>query len=97
MKCPKCGEMGKASETRLTHGVFLRRARECPNGHRFTTYEVHAGNLDRRTLLATKRGISASTLAWQRREAVRSHTGSTSAVARELGITEARVRQIRAK
>lgn len=77
-------------------GVFLRRYRQCFNDHRFMTYEVFAGNLDRRGLTATVRGIAARIQAAKIKRTVLANPSLTAtSLAVKLNITEARVRQIR--
>ena len=40
MKCPQCSaEQSSVLET-MTRAKYTRRRRQCPNGHRFSTYEV---------------------------------------------------------
>jgi transcriptional regulator NrdR family protein len=96
MMCPTCGADSSVDATREYLGVFSRRRRLCVRGHRFDTYEVYAGNLDRRTLTATKRGLANKLQSTVNRLTVlASPCASASMLARELGITEARVRQIR--
>jgi transcriptional regulator NrdR family protein len=96
VKCPKCGADSSVTETRSYKAVFLRRRRKCFNAHIFATYEVHAGNLDRSTLAGAKRGAAKGAKARQRKEYVRKNHGVPSLeLAVELGITDARVRQIR--
>jgi transcriptional regulator NrdR family protein len=97
MKCLKCGADSSVLDTRPYKDVLLRRRRKCFNEHIFATYEVHAGNLDKRTLATTARGVAEKSKAWQRKEHVRKNPEKPSlALAVELGITDARVRQIRA-
>lgn len=44
--CPECGaSLNSVSDTRNGDG-FIRRRRECPNGHRTTTYEILASRLN---------------------------------------------------
>lgn len=94
--CPACGQRTLALDTRVWKQVFLKRRRRCERGHVATTVEVFAGNLDRRTIDATVRGIEAHRQAQNRRAAVAdSPHVSASALARQLGVTEARVRQLR--
>jgi predicted transcriptional regulator len=60
------------------------------------TYEVYSGNIDKRTRDATVRGLKLVSLANQRRLRVKNGAVKTaSQLAQELGVTEARVRQIR--
>lgn len=97
MKCPKCGADSHVAATRKYKDVLLRRNRTCFNEHTFATYEVFAGNLDRRTIADTRRGVEAGTKAWKRKQAVlRQPETSATELAAQLGITEARVRQLRA-
>jgi hypothetical protein len=75
---------------------MLQRRRECANGHKFKTYEVFAGNLDRRTLPSTQAGMRRAAIASNRREFIRKHPKMPSGtLAHLLGITDMRVRQIR--
>lgn len=78
--------------------VFTRRDRRCDEGHRFETFEVYAGNLDKRTLGEKLKGVMARRAAASRRRAVLARPDlSPSALAKTLEVTEARVRQIRAE
>jgi transcriptional regulator NrdR family protein len=97
VKCPKCGAVSLVLATREHKGVLLRRSRKCFNDHTFQTYEVFTGNLDRRTLVSTARGIETRARAWRIKLAVQRADACESAIvlAMRLGITEARVRQIR--
>lgn len=75
----------------------MKRSRDCFNGHRFHTFEVFAGNLDRRTMTSTRRGVEAKATAWALRRKVwgAAATLSSEALGRQLGVSGARVRQIR--
>ncbi len=96
MKCSKCGADSSVLDTRPYKSVLQRRRRKCFNGHVFQTYEVHAGNIDKRTLADTRRGIAQKHNAWWRKEYVRKHPDESSLkLAVALGISDARVRQIR--
>lgn len=78
--------------------VFTRRDRRCDEGHRFETFEVYAGNLDKRTLGEKLKGVMARRAAASRRRTVLSRPDlSASDLARHMNITEARVRQIRSE
>ena len=95
MRCNKCAAESEVLETRKS-APWVRRTRLCFNGHRFVTYEVYNGNIDKRTRDATVRGLKLVSLANQRRLRVKNGAGKTaSQLAQELGVTEARVRQIR--
>lgn len=95
MRCRKCAAESEVLETRKT-APWLRRTRLCFNGHKFLTYEVYPGNIDKRTRRETTRGIAAAALVAKRKRAVLLSPEKTATLlARELNITEARVRQIR--
>ena len=95
MRCNKCAAESEVLETRKS-APWVRRTRLCFNCHKFVTYEVYTGNIDRGTRDATVRGLQMVSLANQRRLRVKNGAAKTaSQLARELGITEARVRQIR--
>jgi transcriptional regulator NrdR family protein len=95
VKCPTCAADSEVLETRPYRTVFLRRVRKCFNGHRFSTYEVFPGNLDRRTIVTAERAAADRKLAWQRKQAVANSTEPATKLATRLGITSARVKQIR--
>lgn len=94
MNCPRCGAPSSVLLTR-THVASVARRRECFNQHRFTTHEVMPVVIDQRQMAATKRGFIQRAAAWARRQVVLRSKDSATALARRLGITEARVRQIR--
>ena len=97
MKCLKCGAATSVTQTRLHMGVFARRSRLCFNNHRSVTYEVPAGALDKRQLSSILIGKAARSLAERRKQTVlRQPAKSAAALSAELGISDARVRQIRA-
>jgi hypothetical protein len=84
-------------ETRLHAGVFTRRVRTCLNGHKFATYEVLIGNLDKRTVVSAQRGLVERWRAFNLRQRVLAlkGTGVTAvAVGLQLGVTAQRVGQL---
>ena len=98
MRCPTCGAPTEVLETRPYMGVFSRRTRMCFNEHKTWTYEVPATALDRRQLPIIKRGIKTRVEARHRRlTIIRSPGVPASELAATLGITQARVRQIRSE
>jgi len=98
VKCPRCSADSSVLATREFADVLLRRSRECFNGHRFASFEVFKGNLDARTIAATKRGAVGRAVAQRRRHQVLAQPDLTATqLAAQLGCTEARVRQIRAE
>ena len=99
MKCPRCGADTKVYDTRPHLVIFVQRRHECFNGHRFVTYEVFAGNLQRQKLKATVNGLAIRMRAEKIRAAVRADENRRSNVVlgKALGISDARVSQIRAK
>lgn len=95
MKCQRCAADSEVLETR-TSGPWVRRTRLCFNGHKFVTYEVYRGNIDMRTRGPTERGLNERSMAAARKWRIEHNPQMTATeLARELGITEARVRQIR--
>lgn len=98
MKCPKCAAASRVKATRAYQITMLRRTRECFNGHTFSTIEVFPGNVDRRSLAATQRGITARKGIAKRRSVIAANPHLTATqLAADLGCTEARVRQIRSE
>ena len=95
MRCNKCAAESEVLETRKS-APWVRRTRLCFNGHKFVTYEVYAGNIDKGTKQGTNRHLVAVSTANHRRVRVMNSPSKTATqLAKELGITEARVRQIR--
>lgn len=92
MKCPTCGAWSTVLETRDT-----RRRRECANKHRFPTVEVVPGVVSAKDFRAYQRGAALRAKNWVRDRRILDDLRGSTAVAREHGITEARVRQIRRK
>lgn len=91
MICRKCDATSSVLSTRMFEGV-IKRTRKCHNGHRFTTLEVLPSQVDRRTLTISLKHAVAR----ERRAAVmRRPDLSPVQLAVRLGITDARVRQIR--
>lgn len=96
MKCQKCGADSSVSGTRKYKDVMLRRERKCFNGHSFTTYEVFAVNLDRRTMADTRRGVLARAKSWALKQAILAQPKAAAVgLAAELNCTEAYVRFVR--
>ena len=93
----------KCLETRKRGGMTVRRY-ERDDGQRVSTYEVPVAVIKalgmkkfREALVTYARGEAARQAAVARRDAVLARPGwKATAVAHDLGITEARVRQIRA-
>jgi hypothetical protein len=97
MKCPRCGAASDVLETRPGEHLTTKRRRECFNGHRFLTLEVLPPATNRRDLAAAAQAAMAAARRWTRDLRVRKDPRPSTHVARELGITDARVRQIRAE
>jgi len=82
---------------------MLARRRACPDGHRWTTYEMHETvakhvGLSRLGQITASflRGVRQRQQAQVTRELVAHHTDMTSTeLAAVAGVTEARVRQLR--
>jgi transcriptional regulator NrdR family protein len=109
MKCPDCGTVDtRVMETRQdVPGLLVRRRHQCGNGHRFNSFQLHETSLRstgmqqvRSRLDAVTAGIAARSVAYQRRRTVERmlRAGKTTAqVAVGIGVTQTRVRQIRAE
>ena len=93
MKCPRCGADSSVSETRTHEDVFLRRARVCFNEHKFTTLEVHPGNVAGLTL--TKKGVIERAASWLRKQRILRSTAPAAEVAKQYGLTATYVRYLR--
>lgn len=99
MICPTCGAWSEVSETRSAKQGMIKRRRVCANGHRFSTFEVlpqvvkaaGSGNT-----ASTAKAAAASAARWARDRSIARDLRPASQVAKDHGITEARVRQIRA-
>jgi transcriptional regulator NrdR family protein len=96
MNCPRCGAPSSVLHTRV-HPASVARRRECFNLHRFTTHEVVPTVIDQRQMARTKRGFLQRAAAWARRQVVLRSKEPANVLARRLGITAERVRQIRAE
>jgi transcriptional regulator NrdR family protein len=108
MKCPDCGtSVTHVVSTRTDRGVLVRRRHECGNGHRFNSLQVHESALRGIGMRAidaaldrVAAGITRRTIAELRKRKVArlvSDGLATTQIATKLGISEARVRQIRSK
>jgi transcriptional regulator NrdR family protein len=107
MKCHTCGtENTRVLGTRAElDGLLIRRRHECGNEHRFNTFQLHesaARSVGLRQLRSSVetlgRGVARRTDAWKRKVRARrllSQGMSSLQVAQQLGISDARVRQIR--
>lgn len=98
MKCPHCGADSSVDATRKFNGVMLKRSRRCFNGHSFTTYEVFAGNIDRRTLESTARGVAAKGRSFSTKRRILARPDASAAdLAAELSVSNTYVRLVRAR
>jgi transcriptional regulator NrdR family protein len=95
VKCPRCGADSDVLETRTQTATVVRR-RRCFNEHRFVTHEVPPGALDKRRLPVIAKALAQRAAAWGRRQVVLRSQESATETAKRVGLTEARVRQIRA-
>ena len=100
MRCAICDQPTRVLDTR---GELRRR--ECPAGHRFATKEVLAGALAHIGSAAVARAAAAASRGHQRRALANDRKTTArkllaegwkpTAIAHELGISDARVCQIR--
>jgi len=98
MKCPKCGADSSVKDTRAYMDVFLKRTRLCFNNHRFVSFEVLAGHLQRRDMETTRKAILGQRPAEHKlkRAILEHHAGLGSGLVAELvGCSSAYVRQVR--
>ena len=99
MKCAKCGEWSEVLETRKAPVWMVLRRRECANGHRFTTYEVHAPLVTRKMIrggLADYfKAVENRVARWQRDMRIRRDPRPTAEVAKLHGLSPDFVRQIK--
>lgn len=96
MKCPLCSAWSQVVATREAAHNALRRRRLCANGHKFTTFEVVPEAVSRRELQASAKTQLQRAKLWRRDEAIRKDPRPATQVAMSYGLTEARIRQIRA-
>ena len=97
MRCDVCGEASRVLETRGAEPESTARRRECPNGHKFTTYEIHS-----RPFINAKARITQYASAhgrridrWKSDQLIATDTRPTSVIAREQHVSPGRIRQIR--
>jgi hypothetical protein len=99
MICPRCGAASRVMETRDAADGTQRRRRECDNFHRFSTWEVYEQTLKaagKEDVAATWRRAQENARRWWRDRRVILDPRPAVAVAPEVGLTDTRVRQIRA-
>lgn len=98
MKCPICGEPSDVLHVEPVDLEYrVDRSRQCEHGHKFRTTEVHLSQLaDRREFYCAIRNIARRIARHQRDIAIAEDTRPVKVVAAEHGLTDARVRQIRA-
>jgi hypothetical protein len=96
VKCPRCGADSEVLATRQDERAFtVRRRRQCFNEHRFYTLEVLPPATSQKTLADAARGAIERINRWRRDRLVLRDPRPSAHVARDLGLTGARVRQIR--
>lgn len=97
MPCRLCGAPTYVKDVRRYKEVFIRRVRICTNPrepHKVDTFEVYAGNLDKRTLDGYGKRMRQAN---ENKEMVKALNGApTQELVRRTGLTEARVRQLKA-
>jgi hypothetical protein len=96
VNCNLCGAASTIfhREDRPSRTIMQRR---CSNGHVFTTHEVHTTMLaDAREMTCAVRNIERRIARFKRDSRIAADRRSATVVAGEYGLTEARVRQIRA-
>jgi hypothetical protein len=98
MKCSICGADSKAILFQERHDEYQKvYFRICDRGHRFKTVEVPLSLLaDKRELVCATRTINRRVARFVRDLEISQDSRPTKVVAVEYGLTNARVRQIRA-
>jgi ribosomal protein L44E len=96
MKCPVCGELSRVVE--VATGAYENKfTRQCDNGHVFSTVEVHKTQLaDAREMACAIRRIKRRVDLYARNNKIIQDKRSNKEIAKDYGLTESRVRQIRA-
>lgn len=98
MKCLKCRSKANLVESVKMLGRFKKCVYECPLAHRFSIVEVPESAVDYRSLAQFEGGKVVNNLAAERKAAVwRQPEKSSVALSKKMGISDARVRQIRAQ
>ena len=99
MRCTTCGAWSEVKETRKAAVWMVSRTRECANGHRFKTFEVHAALISRKLITGTLSvyfgAVERRVALWNRKVAIRRDSRPTAVVAAEYGLSADYVRQIR--
>jgi hypothetical protein len=98
MNCPICGAPSDVlAFRRIDEEHRTDYFRSCDRGHKFQTSEVHPPQLaDKRELECATRNIARRIARFKRDLAIAEDQRPARVVAAEYGLTDARVRQIRA-
>ena len=98
MKCPTCGSASEVTSVRAAEERYhMEYNRICERGHRFKTVEAPLALLaDKRELECAVRNINRRIARFNRDLAIAEDERPARVVAAEYGLTDARVRQIRA-
>lgn len=98
MKCPICGAPSEVARTKEVEHNMIHRRRLCFNMHRFNTYEMYeaASRAAGKNIAASGRRAATSAETWARNRLIIRSSDPASVVAKKFGISDARVRQIRA-
>lgn len=98
MNCPICGSRSHvALSTERHHEFRIMNSRVCDRNHRFTTSEVPLTFLaDKRELECAIRNVHRRIERYERDLEIMKDNRPAKVVAKRFGITDARVRQIRA-
>lgn len=95
MKCPVCGAWTEVLDTREGRNESVRRRRQCGNGHRFVTLEVHPTVLHIGAVEASVRAIAKRRALWRRDQAIRADNRLQRIIAAENGLTRSQVVRIK--
>ena len=95
MKCPVCGAWSEVLDTREGRNESVRRRRQCGNGHRFVTLEVHPTALHKPTAEATVRAIAKRRVLWKRDQAIRADNRLQRLIGADYGLSRHQVARIK--
>lgn len=95
MKCPICGAWSEVRDTREGQNESIRRRRQCANGHRFSTLEVHPSVIHMGSSEATARAIDKRRALWRRDQAIRADNRLQRLIAVEHGLSRHQVGRIK--
>lgn len=95
MKCPICGAWSSVLGTRDGPFETTRRRRECGNGHRFWTYEVHAAMRNPGSMKRSLDTIKRNRKLWERDQKIIKDPRTAAEIAADYGLAKKTIHTIR--